>query len=65
VNFASSGDPNGRGRPAWPAIVPGEGERLMRIGARAGAAPSLDPGRVRLFESLLHRLVPFAQQEVR
>jgi para-nitrobenzyl esterase len=65
VNFASSGDPNGRGRPAWPAIVPGEGERLMRIGARADAAPSLDPGRVRLFESLLHRLVPFAQQEVR
>jgi carboxylesterase type B len=57
VNFARTGDPNGQGLPAWPAFVPGDGAQLMQLGPTVAPAPTLDPARARLFETLSVRLI--------
>jgi para-nitrobenzyl esterase len=38
VNFAKSGDPNGRGLPRWPAFTP-SAEQAMIFDAKPGAGP--------------------------
>lgn len=45
VNFASRGDPNGGGLPAWPAFTEGQ-PLVMRFGVNPGPAPM--PGQERL-----------------
>ena len=38
VNFATTGDPNGKGVPRWPAYSPKE-ERVFEIGPSIGLVP--------------------------
>ncbi|MGW2822666.1 carboxylesterase/lipase family protein [Streptomyces sp. NPDC001443] len=44
VNFAASGDPNGRGLPHWPVFDPDAGS-VMELGARFGPIRVADPVR--------------------
>lgn len=37
ANFVKSGNPNGPGLPAWPALAPGDPARIMVIDAHSGA----------------------------
>ena len=46
VNFAATGDPNGKGLPAWPAFKTGASEQPMVLGDTVGVAPG--PGRAQL-----------------
>ena len=54
VNFASSGDPNGAGLPAWPALQPNAHERMI-LGPKIEMGPALDAGRVTLFNGVAIR----------
>ena len=48
TNFATTGDPNGAGVPAWPAFTP-EQPVLLRIGDRIEPKEPLAPQRLELF----------------
>ncbi len=52
VNFAASGDPNGKGLPKWPAFREGKNESVMVFGEKAEAAPGpLDNAHLSFFQS--------------
>lgn len=48
VNFATHGDPNGPGLPAWPVFRPGQ-PALLRLGEQIGPLAPLPPERLELF----------------
>ncbi len=39
TNFAKTGDPNGKGAPAWPRYEQKSNYQVMHLGAKAGAEP--------------------------
>jgi para-nitrobenzyl esterase len=56
VNFAGTGDPNGRNLPAWPAFKEGTSERVIVLGDKVAASDSLSPERTRLFDAAYTKL---------
>ena len=56
VNFATSGDPNGKGLPRWPAFEEKKSDRPMVLGdkAEAGSGP-LDQAKLALYQALYDR----------
>lgn len=49
VNFAASGDPNGKGLPNWPAFDP-KNEVTMELGEKVGPRPLADRERKEFFK---------------
>jgi len=49
VSFAKSGDPNGEGRPAWPAYRP-DAPALLTLDTKPAVAPIPDPQRMAVLE---------------
>jgi para-nitrobenzyl esterase len=49
VNFATTGDPNGKGLPNWPAFDP-KNEVTMELGEKAGPRPLADRERKEFFK---------------
>ena len=53
TNFAKTGNPNGKGLPAWPAYVAGK-HVTMELGEHVGAIPDAGPAPLQFF--LNHRM---------
>jgi para-nitrobenzyl esterase len=55
VNFATRGDPNGKGLPKWPAFNDKKSERPMVLGDRAEVGPAPNPAQLAFFEQLYEK----------
>ena len=51
ANFATSGDPNGKGLPAWPAA--GDKPVVMEVGDKTAPVPVADPAKFEFFKKTL------------
>jgi para-nitrobenzyl esterase len=56
VNFAGTGDPNGRGLPAWPMVKDRNSGRAMVLGDTIEAETTPDTARLALFDQAYARL---------
>jgi para-nitrobenzyl esterase len=56
VNFAATGDPNGRALPAWPMVKDRTSGRAMVLGEKIEAEPSLDAARLAIYDQAYARL---------
>lgn len=54
INFATTGDPNGKGLPPWPAFDPQQ-LRTMEIGDRTGAIPIAEKSKVQLLSEYFEK----------
>jgi len=50
VNFATTGDPNGRNLPSWPAFDAKKNSDTVVLGDKVEAGPGPDPGRLKFFQ---------------
>ena len=55
INFAKTGDPNGRGLPHWPQFQDLAKGPVLDIGKTPGVADSLGPDKSKLYEALYQR----------
>lgn len=55
INFATSGDPNGKGLPVWPPYKDKVTGRAMILGDKTEPEPALDSPRLELFDRLYAR----------
>ena len=51
VNFASTGDPNGRNLPQWPAFGENKNSNPMVLGDKAEVGPGPDLGHFKFFQT--------------
>ena len=56
VNFAATGDPNGKALPAWPMVKDRNTGRAMLLGEKIEAESSLDTARLSLYDQAYTRL---------
>ena len=58
VNFAKTGNPNGRGLPRWPAFKNlDEGRAMVLRATDPGPQQIPSPARLRLFDALYHKMM--------
>ncbi|MGB9068014.1 MAG: carboxylesterase family protein [Candidatus Acidiferrales bacterium] len=55
VNFATKGDPNGKGLTKWPAFDDPESDRPMVLGDRAEVGPAPDGAQLAFFEQFYEK----------
>jgi para-nitrobenzyl esterase len=55
VNFATSGDPNGKALPKWPAFVDRKSDRPMVLGDQAAIGPAPNGAQLAFFESVYEK----------
>ena len=55
VNFATKGDPNGKGLAKWPAFKDKKSDRPMVLGDRAEIGPAPNPAQLVFFEQLYEK----------
>jgi para-nitrobenzyl esterase len=55
VNFATKGDPNGKGLPKWPAFNDTKSNRPMVLGDRAEVGPAPNAAELAFFEQLYEK----------
>jgi para-nitrobenzyl esterase len=55
VNFATNGDPNGKGLAKWPAFDDTKSDRPMVLGDRAEIGPPPNPAQLAFFEQLYEK----------
>ncbi len=51
VNFATNGNPNGKGLPEWPAFDKKTSDRRMVLGDKAAAGPGLEKAQVDFYQT--------------
>jgi para-nitrobenzyl esterase len=57
INFATTGNPNGRGLPKWPAFNDIERGPVMHLDAQAKVGDTLGADKVRLYKAMYERLM--------
>ena len=55
LNFAKTGDPNGKGLPKWPLFKDVAKGPVLQIGAKPAVGDSLGPDRVKLYQAMYER----------
>ncbi len=55
VNFATNGDPNGKGLPKWPAFDDRKSDRPMVLGDQAEVGPAPNGAQLAFFESVYEK----------
>ena len=53
VNFAATGNPNGKGLPEWPAFNAKTGDKTMVLGDTVKAGSGIDPAMLAFYDSYL------------
>jgi para-nitrobenzyl esterase len=56
VNFAATGNPNGKGLPQWPAYSEKKGDKNMVLGDTVMAGQGIDPGMIAFYDSYYTKL---------
>ncbi len=51
VNFAATGNPNGKGLPEWPAYSVKKGEKTIVLGDTVMVGPQIDPAMISFYDS--------------
>jgi para-nitrobenzyl esterase len=56
VNFAATGDPNGKGLPKWLALDESKNKSAMEFGDKAGMGPAPDEAKLAVFQAYYDKL---------
>jgi para-nitrobenzyl esterase len=56
VNFAATGDPNGKGLPKWNAYDDNKNKSAMEFGDKAGMGPAPDEAKLAVFQAYYDKL---------
>ena len=56
VNFAATGNPNGKGLPAWPAYSEKKGAKNIVLGDSVMVGPAIEPAMLAFYDSFYTKL---------